>query len=36
MKTGMGFPEGVNKAQLVMSIDDKAFWDFCIDILSAE
>ena len=36
MKTGRGFPEGVNKAQLVMGIDDKAFWDFCVDILSAE
>ena len=36
METGRGFPEGVNKAQLVMGIDDKAFWDFCVDILSAE
>ena len=36
MKTGKGFPEGVKKAQLVMGIDDKAFWDLCVDILSAE
>lgn len=36
MKTGRGFPEGIKKAQIVMSIDDKAFWDFCVDILSAE
>ena len=36
MKTGRGFPEGVKKAQIVMGIDYKAFWDFCIDVLSAE
>ena len=36
MKTGRGFPEGVKKAQIVMGIDDKAFWDLCVDVLSAE
>lgn len=36
MKTGRGFPEGVNKAQIVMGIDDKAFWNLFVDILSAE
>ncbi|MBQ7154143.1 MAG: nucleoside hydrolase [Synergistaceae bacterium] len=34
MAKGTGFPEGVNKAQIVMKIDKKAFWDFYIDLLA--
>ena len=34
MAKGIGFPEGVNRAQIVMRVDNKAFWDFCIGVLS--
>ena len=34
METGEGFPEGVNKASIVFSIDEKAFWDFYVELLS--
>ena len=33
-ETGEGFPEGVNKAKIVFAIDEDAFWDFYMDILS--
>ncbi len=36
METGEGFPEGVNKAVIVFSIDEEAFWDFYVDLLSME
>lgn len=34
MKNGIGFPEGVNAAQIVMQINSTAFWDFYIDLLA--
>lgn len=34
METGEGFPEGLNKAEIVFSIDEDAFWDFCVEMLS--
>ncbi len=34
METGEGFPEGVNRAVIVFSIDEEAFWDFYVDLLS--
>ena len=34
METGEGFPQGVNKAFIVFSIDEKAFWDFYVELLS--
>ena len=36
METGKGFPEGVNKAYILFSIDEDAFWDFYVDLLSYE
>ena len=36
METGEGFPEGVNKAVIVFSIDEEAFWDFYVEMLSME
>ena len=33
MKTGEGFPEGIKKADIVMAVDTKAFWDFYISML---
>lgn len=36
METGEGFPEGVNKAYILFSIDEEAFWDFYVDLLSYE
>lgn len=36
MEKGIGFPEGVKKAQIVMKLDEKSFWKFYIDLLSAE
>ena len=34
METGEGFPEGVNKALIVFSIDEEAFWDFYVELLA--
>ena len=34
METGEGFPEGVRKAVIVFSIDEEAFWDFYVELLS--
>ena len=34
IETGEGFPEGVNKADIVFAIDEEAFWDFYVDLLS--
>ena len=36
METGEGFPEGVNRANILFSIDEDAFWDFYVDLLSYE
>ena len=36
METGEGFPEGVNRASILFSIDEDAFWDFYVDLLSYE
>ena len=36
METGEGFPEGVNKALIVFSIDGEAFRDFYVELLSKE
>ena len=36
METGEGFPEGVNKAVIVFSIDEEAFWNFYVELLSKE
>ena len=34
LDTGEGMPEGVRPVQIVMKIDEEAFWDFYIDLLS--
>lgn len=34
METGEGFPEGVNKAFIVLSLDSTAFWNFYVDLLT--
>ena len=34
METGEGFPEGVNRAFILFSIDAEAFWDFYVELLS--
>ena len=34
METGEGFPEGVNKAVILFSIDAEAFWNYYVELLS--
>ena len=34
METGEGFPEGVNKAVILFEINEEAFWDFYVEILT--
>ena len=36
MENGVGFPEGVNKAEIVFAIDEEAFWDLYVNLLSDE
>lgn len=34
METGEGFPEGVRRANIVLSIDEDGFWDYYVELLS--
>ena len=36
LETGRGMPEGVNPVQILMKIDEDAFWDFYVGILTGE
>lgn len=36
LETGEGMPDGVQPVQIVMSIDEKMFWDYYIEILTWE
>lgn len=34
METGEGFPEGVKRSSIVLSIDEDGFWDYYVELLS--
>lgn len=36
LTTGEGMPEGVKPVQILMRIDEEAFWDFYVEILTGE
>jgi inosine-uridine nucleoside N-ribohydrolase len=36
METGEGFPEGIQRAKVLLAIDEDAFWDFYVELLSMD
>ena len=36
VETGLGMPYGVQKCRVLFDIDREMFWDFYVDILTAE